>query len=716
MANRPPKNAYGRVVAPVVATLAVVAGVLATTPVTAHAQVQAPATCGGYPVTVDLAAGETPTDGDDVIVGTSGPDVIAAGPGNDVVCGGDGDDKIWGQAGDDMLFGEGGADRLRGGDGNDSLRGGDGADDLNGGRDNDNVFGQGGDDPKVRGGTGDDRVDGGPGNDLLVAGNGGEDYVRGGDGDDALVTGGPRQDVVAGGNGNDLLKGHKGADRMLGGYGDDDVRGGEQSDVIEGGPGTDSCNGGLQDDLAFECEIFTGVEVPLGRGGTVVLRANWALKRDDIVADIWSNNYGIGPDNVLRGPAGFEIDLSECPAGWNNYEGLGDGKIEIALTAPLTGSVAAWGTFSRGMQGYFNLNAGRDGIGTDERQIEATVIDDQYVAVETQDIVEGLLVNERPFAITTLGSPNSLAVYDRLDQACVPHPFVQSGHQAWADPENHPWTTGSQMSYQTEAELWVAWIEQNLGDRGPVSVGALVMDNDFGLAYEQSFARAAAESAVIGSFNRVRHDPAAAVLDTEIEAVGLGEPDVFIAMTAGNPCLLAFVAADQLGLTDSVDAHFAPSVCRNVASNLTPAGEAAEGWLVMGGGLKDHSASEFADDPFIAELNTFLPFDAGEESLYATGWGLHGWSYVEALQIAAQLPGGLSRTNLMLALRSLDLDHPMLRDGIAYEMNGNADASAIEGSEVSRFDYATQSWVITSILDLNGQTPNCRWTPAIGCS
>ena len=40
------------------------------------------------------------------------------------------------------------------------------------------------------------------------------------------------------------------------------------------------------------------------------------------------------------------------------------------------------------------------------------------------------------------------------------------------------------MSYATEAILWGAWIKQNLADQLPVTVAGLVMDNDFGLAYE----------------------------------------------------------------------------------------------------------------------------------------------------------------------------------------------------------------------------------------
>ena len=41
-----------------------------------------------------------------------------------------------------------------------------------------------------------------------------------------------------------------------------------------------------------------------------------------------------------------------------------------------------------------------------------------------------------------------------------------SGHPAWGDPVNHPWTTGSIFAYNTEAVLWGSFIEQHL-DRVP---------------------------------------------------------------------------------------------------------------------------------------------------------------------------------------------------------------------------------------------------------
>ena len=133
------------------------------------------ATCNGLEVTVDLANGDKPTSGDDVILGTNNVDRIKALGGNDTICalGGDdiikagrGDDWVDAGAGDDQVIGGGGKDRIRGGDGNDVLKGGQGNDVMKGGSGDDTIAGGKGADT-INGGLGTDTCDGGRGKTKL---------------------------------------------------------------------------------------------------------------------------------------------------------------------------------------------------------------------------------------------------------------------------------------------------------------------------------------------------------------------------------------------------------------------------------------------------------------------------------------------------------------------------------------------------------------------
>ncbi len=441
--------------------------------------------------------------------------------------------------------------------------------------------------------------------------------------------------------------------------------------------------------------------------------------RDAIIAMITAKmdagEWGVNSDNHLIGPEGMEVDLNACPADWDNKAGLTDDQIRFGQTTVQSGNLAAYGNLSLGMQIWFDYVDSLDVLSG--RDIEFIIKDDGYVAAQTIEYVDELIESANVHLLQGLGSPNGLAVYDKINAECIPHPFYLSGHPAWGDPEIHPWTTSRQMSYSTEAMLWGTWIKVNLADQLPVSVAGLVMDNDFGLAYEMGFEAYAEQNPdVVAEYLPVRHDPAAPTLTNEVTTIAAFDPDVFISMTAGNPCLLAIQEVESSGLLDRIEAAFTPSVCKGIAAYLAPAGMAADGYWIVGGGAKDTTDSGKMDEPFIAFARDLIS-DAGEDAgISLTGEGVfRGYAFTEAFRIADALPGGMSRTNLMLALRNFKIYNPCVMDGIQTELNGNADAYYIEGSDFSQFDAEQQTWnQIGDVVDANGGTPNCRWDKANG--
>ena len=445
------------------------------------------------------------------------------------------------------------------------------------------------------------------------------------------------------------------------------------------------------------------------------LEASWTYNREKLVAMITekmeAGEWGVGDDGILRGPTGFEIDLNECPADWSDTGGVTADSVRIGHTTAQSGNLAAYGNIAVGWDSYNNYVNENGGIGG--LDIELIVKDDAYVAAQTIEFIDELIESENVFMIVTLGSPNTLAVYDTLNSECVPQPFVQTGHPAWGDPEIHPWTSGMIMSYSTEAVLWGTWIKNNLADQLPVKVAGLVMDNDFGLAYELGFeAYAEGNPDIVAEYLPVRHDPAAPTVTNEVTTIAAFDPDVFISMTAGNPCLLAIQEVEASGLLDSVSAAFTPSVCVGIAAYMTPAGMAADGWWIAGGGWKDSQDANYTDDPYMKFINETLESDGLDQtvSLYGVGFGDYGWSYNEVLRVAAELPGGLSRTNFILALRTFSGKHPKLLDGIEFGAWGASDGYFVEGSDFSQFNATDQAWVqVGDLVDANGLSPNCRW-------
>ena len=443
--------------------------------------------------------------------------------------------------------------------------------------------------------------------------------------------------------------------------------------------------------------------------------ALWTEQRAAIIQRAADEGWGLGDDGILVGPSGFTLDTNECPEGWNNDEGLDDGVITVGVTSATSGSLAAYGNIYAGLAAYLDYVNDRGGIGG--YTFEVDLRDDEYVATKTIEAWAEFFQSVKPLVGHTLGSPNTFSVQAEFQAQCVPQVMVATGHQAWGDPEFNPWTTGYQLAYSSEALLWGAWIEANT-DPGVVVAG-LVMDNDFGLAYEQAFQDFTDNSDHISEFVIVRHDPAAATLTNEVTTLAASNPGVFISMTAGNPCVLAIQEAGRSGIIESADAVFTPSVCKSIAAYMAPAGDDADGWYIIGGGIKDTTDPAWADDVYISWANETLEAFGGDAtiSLQGEGFANRGLVWDQMFQIAAELPGGINRTNIMLAQRGMtELTHPALFEGIGFGMDGNADAYFIEGSDISQFDNANQTWIKQGgTIDLSGLSPNCHWIAGEGC-
>lgn len=448
----------------------------------------------------------------------------------------------------------------------------------------------------------------------------------------------------------------------------------------------------------------------------------WAEERAAVVALIEENGWGWDRDaNVVTGPGGFEVDLSACPAGWDPYEGLGDGEILIGQTIVQSGTLADFGNIGTAQRAYYDYINAEGGITDSEGNtytIETIVRDDAYDAAKTVVLVDELLDSEKAFTIQTLGSPNTMKVYGKLNDRCVPQPYVMTGHPAWGDPVNHPWTWGHQMAYNTEAILWGGLLEQRFADRDEITVAALIMQNDFGKAYELGFEQFIETSDLNINFVFERIEPTAPTITNQMTTLAARNPDVFIAMTAGTSCTQAINEAANNGLKDTAEMLFQPSVCKGLnfvgQDAVGDDGSGSDGWWIVGGGALDFNDANNADDAFIAWARDLLAANgtpSEDSSQLGNGFGF-GWPMVQSMLIAAELPGGLSRPNFMLAARVLDMTHPSILAGIGYNMSGNDDAFPIEGSEFAVFDGEAQTWVTDQqlgIIELSGQSAPCVW-------
>ena len=206
---------------------------------------------------------------------------------------------------------------------------------------------------------------------------------------------------------------------------------------------------------------------------------------------------------------------------------------------------------------YQNDNGGfKDSTGK-TRKLTMVTKDDGYDSARTIPLVDELIDSEKVFMVWTLGSPNTLKTYDKLNQRCIPQTFSMTGHPAWGDPVNHPWTTGLALSYTSEAIL-LRRVHREARRRAPardgkITVGALVMNNDFGKAYDVGFKGYLANSPIKDKIDYQPElmEPTAPTITDPMTTIASKNPEVFIAMTAGTSCTQAYTEAAQNGMKEN---------------------------------------------------------------------------------------------------------------------------------------------------------------------
>ena len=365
---------------------------------------------------------------------------------------------------------------------------------------------------------------------------------------------------------------------------------------------------------------------------------------------------------------GTVINTEDCPSDWDPEAGLTDEEITLYMSLPESGPVAALGGLDDGMRAWFDQMEPIDG-----RTIDLVSADDAYDPARTLSNVEDALETVDPFAMTyMIGTPSVFAIRDLLQDECMPLLFNSTGHPAWGDPAEYPWTIGGLLSYATEAQLWCSYVQDELGP--DTTVAALYMDNDFGLAYEQ-----AVEGCDINVVESVRHDPAAADVTDEITTLASSDADVVLLGTTGAPCPQAMAAIAQSSWDPTV---MLSNTCQGIATYFAPIDPAGEGVIVA---ATAKEAGELEDEDVIAAREALEAAGLNpDEGSYYTGV-IFGHTVENALRAAAEMEGGLNRINLMKAVWNADFSNPLAIEGGTYQTDGTNDAYLVEAAQFVQY-------------------------------
>ena len=454
----------------------------------------------------------------------------------------------------------------------------------------------------------------------------------------------------------------------------------------------------------------------------------WETERAAVVKRITDNKWGLSADGkTITGPEGFTVDMTKCAAGWSNTEGITDTTFKVGQSLALSGTLADYGNYGKSIDtllNYYNdKGAFKDSTGKTRKAVYVQK-DDGYDPTRAIPNVDELLDSEKVFNIWTLGTPATMKTYDKINQRCVPHVLAMTGHPAFGDPVNHPWTSGAPVpSYTTETQLWGNFIEGRIDEfpkDNKIVVCALVMNNDFGKVYDAGFRSYLAQSAKLKDrveFFTETIEPTAPTITDPMTTLASKNCTVFIAMTAGTSCTQSVVEAAQNGMKEKVKYLFQPLTCAGTSfiskEKVGGDGSASNKWWIFNPGIKDNKDPSLNADPwmvFIKDLLTKKGIDPNSSSSLGNGFA-YAWPYVQTLLIAQALPGGLNRSNVMVAHRAINMTPPTHVYGLRSSMNGNKDSFIIEGGQFNQFDSASQTWKVQgTLIDLNGKSQNCAWS------
>jgi branched-chain amino acid transport system substrate-binding protein len=414
-------------------------------------------------------------------------------------------------------------------------------------------------------------------------------------------------------------------------------------------------------------------------------------------------------DGVYTGAGDFVIDPADCPEDWDPAQGITDEEIKLFVSLPKAGPFAGFGLIADGMQSYFDYVYESEG-GIDGRKITLDVKDDGYLPDKTKtNVDEALGSGEYASLVAVLGTANNLAVWDEVNDECMPQLFNATGAPNWGDVENHPWTTGKQIDYFTEAGLWAEWLEAEHPDAK--TVAAVAFNNDFGKSYVDGFERAI-EGTDIEVVEQQFHEPTAPDLTNQFTTMAASNADVVLVETSGTFCTQAMAELEKNTSWDPI--VIISGTCQSLSQFFQPLIDQG----LTGAGvnliqyLKDVNDVAFAEDPFVQLFHETLQAQGldDKQTTYATGW-LIAWYMVEVLKNASTYEGGLDRGNIMLSARNQDVQNPLVLDGIQQQVIGFDDAYLNEGGRMAVYEVADPAQLGTfvpsgDVIDNNGSIGN----------
>ena len=174
----------------------------------------------------------------------------------------------------------------------------------------------------------------------------------------------------------------------------------------------------------------------------------------------------ISLDEEIEVAEGTVLPLPDCPGDWDPMAGLTDDTITVGMSLPESGPVAALGGLDDGMQAWFRPDEPIDGAhhrgGRAGRRLRPRTHGQQHRRPPRDGGALRVHLRGRdPRTTWRSERPSTRSAF----HSCSTRP-VSPG---WGDPAEFPWTVGGLLGYNTEAELWCNYVNDEVGEDATVA-------------------------------------------------------------------------------------------------------------------------------------------------------------------------------------------------------------------------------------------------------
>ncbi len=386
-----------------------------------------------------------------------------------------------------------------------------------------------------------------------------------------------------------------------------------------------------------------------------------------------------GTSNAKVDPTTGMINAKACT---NTTQGVTGDSITFGLAHPESGPSAVTSKSAIGMKAYFDYVNDTEG-GVKGHELKLVMKDDAAQPAKTVQVVNEMLAQDKVFGfLQNQGTPNNLAIRDRLDAQCVPNLLLATGSPALVSPEKHPFTLIANATYAAEVNAFVDYLDKNAPD---AKIATISENSDFGKSY-----RTPMEAAVKGK----------KVTLVDQETYEPSDPNVTAQFTAirAKGATAIFIGAAALKCPQSIDAAAGQYKYVYLSGNCTSKSivglakpEFANG-VISESALLDPSNPDTASNPRMKTYRDVMAKYAPKDdaTLSSVSYG-----YTEAailVEILKKSPE-LDRVAVMNTARNLTLtDVGLLQPGVQWKTSGLTDAFPIESFRLQTWDSAKSTF------------------------